>query len=113
MLPSRVHWHWEHSLLQPRWEEQLLEASKAREIDAQGSRVWKSGGCITYRKVPQEVGGIPPAPGRDQAVASPGTLQVQGNMTIRGCCRPLVHSANICEAPSVCQTLSPDPEDTK
>lgn len=50
--------------------------------------------------------GRQPTPGREQAVESPGTLQLEGNMEIYGCCLPLVHSTNICEAPSVCQTLS-------
>lgn len=45
--------------------------------------------------------------GTDQAVVSPGTLQVEVNMTMYGSCLQLMHPTDICEAPSVCQTLSP------
>lgn len=54
-----------------------------------------------------------PGPGnllerKDQAVSGPGTLQVEGTKAICGCRQLFVHPTNICEAPSVCQTLSPN-----
>lgn len=64
-------------LFQPLWEKQLLESSVVREMPR-----------------------VSPTPETDQAVVSPGTLQVEVNTTMYDSCLWFVH-------PTVCQTLSP------